>query len=682
MKLKNYFAFVLLGGMLLSSCNKDEDIKGDKGNVSTGKTEIFTASIGTEVGSFELLEYGADENDARASVTSKGYAVPSLDITKVELENGDYTAHWGVLGDNKTPDEESVLQTYILASLPSIIPSVSSLFVKENAGSKNDLNFYCPVSSELAPYTNKWAYFAFGGKRNGQYLEFNTTSNTSPNARIVGMKNMEEQTARQIPLMTEVQPFDNLLAPMSNPLAHAPKTKFKPRGCLISLCFVNKFSTPITITDIVVAKDNALYFEGRFDMQNSKDGMTNFKSDTQSGNKEAKFEGEGENQSFTFPVYADNATTTKGYTLPRVVGTFASKKADLPLFHLWGMPRTIGCWDRLKLQVKFKKNGQDCVTRIFRITLPNNRAFVEGKAYRLPIRLNDNSLFRLVGNGHNPLDYVAEYDLNRGTKPLGNEGVPFVTIGSKNYPLSHMMPHPTGFRTSHDYSPTITDVTTPGQPENTVGYFNWYEAYVLFNHNKPAWLNDYVLPTKGQWLSILPSYATHIRFDVFQAQTLADESGAVIGAYTVPDGTKSDFITKLACPSFATYALRFKGTPHESAWRYSLERVAGQYKMTIECVGGLQHSGLTLADISSSEFFSSNPATTTRFFSGYGVRRHNSPNLYFTHNLGAYWSSTFDLRPFLPPSAWFARYYRNMAGVTSLLVCEVGMAIRPFKKTP
>ncbi len=701
-RLKKYFVFVLLGTTLLTACSKDEPKQKSQSEQKEKdeKRVVFKASINAEVQPFTLLEYGADENEARAAITSRGYAVPSLDITKAELQDGSIQAHWGVLGGSKDPNEESVLHANILPSVPATPPNVSSLFIKKHIGSKNDLTFYCPVSSRLAPYTTKWAYFAFGGKRSSdkRYLEFKGA--TSPNKKIVGIKNTEEQTARQLPLMTDVQAFDNLLASMSNPLAHAPKTKFKPRGCLIGLCFVNKFDEDITITDIIAAKDNALYFEGKFDMQKDKDGYTDFKTSTHSGNKQARFE--GDNKSFTYPVYASNGATTKGYTLAKVNGSFNDAKDKLPLFHLWGMPKEEGCSDRLRFQVKLKKGGQEFTTLMFDVTLPGNNPFIEGRSYRLPILLNDNSLHKLAGSGHNPLDFVAEYDLNRGTEPLGFGGSSkTITIGSKTYRLSQYMPHPTAFRTSHDL-PTVTDVTTPGQSENTIGYLTFDEAVFLFDHNKPAWLNDYVLPTVEQWNSIfkLGYVAFFSRFDkgitpkflniqedhilsMIHDENITNEfeysKDITVGSDVMKD-VKSDYCIKLECPNYVTYALRFKDTKWESAWRYSFDK--RKKAVIIECIGGLQDSGKTLATISYPEFFSSNSVTTTRVFPAYGLRtpvsssdyHSSSPTILGTSDYGFYWALP---REFSPVGIYFGKTMIQKYP----LHYNHGFAIRPFKKT-
>ncbi len=643
MQLKNYFALGLLGVTLLSSCGKEQDLKGKKESLSTGKTTTFTASI-SEVETFDLLEYGADEHEARASITSQGYAVPKLEVSLAELQDGSTQAHWGVLGDNQTPDEKSVPQANITTTKPTSMPTESTLFFKQstNPQKKNEFNFYCPVSDELndpifSPIDEKWAYFALGGKRSNdkRYLQFRGA--TSPNQKIVGIKNMEEQIARQLPLMTDVMPFNKILGDGKS------KVKLKARGCLIGLCFVNKFRTPITVTEITVAKDNALYFEGEFDMQNSSGNTTiNFKTSTQSGNnKETKFE--GDNQSFIYPIYNG---TTKGYTLLPVIGTFASKKANLPLFHLWGMPKTEGCWDRLLFQVKFKKGGVNFTSRMFTVTLPDNDPFKEGKSYRLPIVLDNTSITVGAGaftNNHNPLDFVAKYDVRKDGTDLVNH---------------HTLP--------------TTNVYADWCYYNA-GLFNWDEANALFNAGTPLSNAGLVLPTKEQWQSIIPTY---VYFNSDEPEPHPSEAGFVIGTYTVPPGTTSDFISKAEGSSFVTYALRFKGTPWESAWRYSWEDT--KKVMIIECVGGLQNSGKTLASISYPEFFSSNPATTKRVFSAYGSSLSSLSIVLFLGNSGSRWSST----PYLSNHAWGIDFGRSRTRTNAYQYTNhETTAVRPFKKT-
>ncbi len=699
MKLKNYFALVLMGVMLLTSCNKDEDLKGDKG-VSTGKTEVFTASI-TEVEAFDLLEYGADEHEARASVKSKGYAVPRLEVSLEELKDSSTQAHWGVLGDSQTPLEESVPNTKIVVAEPESTPTESTLFFKASTDplKKNVLKFYCPVGDDLKPVSNKWAYFAVGGERNGQYLEFNKEHNTSPNAKIVGIMKDEPQLARQIPLMTDVMAFNKILGEGKT------KVKLKPRGCLIGLCFVNKLDEDITITDIVVPKYNALYFEGKFDMQNSTESTTapysiNFKNSTCTDNRQTKFDGgeiKDEEEFYPYPVYDNNTTTNKGYVLQPVGASSITQniKDNLPIFHLWGMPRTSGCGqDRLSFYVKFTKGGTELKTRIFSITLPRNKAFKEGKSYRLAILLNEKALPTTYGSGRNPLMYVAENSVNRGAS-LGPADPLMPEF------LTDLRPHPTGF-VNHYNMPTTGDVRT--HLPTDVGYFTFNEAIALFDSSNPAYcpfLANYVLPTLEQWNSIVPSYDKGEYYIVFKdsprdpnflekalKKRVVNDKMIKIGSEAART-YNSDFITKAECPYYVTYALRFKGTPHESAWRYSWSYTRNA--MIIECIGGFQYSGKKLIDISYPEFFSENTHTVKRIFPAYGkcgydddtaIHPVNKTPLVKRPNDGFYWSSsilgrTNKYADKASEFLFFNEYEPNM----DFSYHGISYNIRPFKKT-
>ncbi len=656
MQLKNYFALGLLGVTLLSSCNKDEDLKGDNG-VSTGKREVFTASI-SEVETFDLLEYGADEHEARASITSKGYAVPRLEVSLAELADGSTQAHWGVLGHNRTPDEESVPNTKVTTTEPENLPTESTLFFKASTkpNDKNELKFYCPVSDDLnstsSPVTNKWAYFAVGGVRNGQYLEFNKAHHTSPNARIVGITKDKTQTARQIPLMTEVMSFKKILGEDKETVT------LNPRGCLIGLCFVNKFEQDITIKELIVPRYNALYFEGKFDMQKSSGNRTvDFKASTCTDNNEqTKFDVkaiEGKEEPYTFPVFADNTAIETGYSLAKVTGSFASEKDNLPLFHIWGMPRTSGCGeDRLSFRVRFtKKVGtetKEFTTRMFSITLPKNSAFEEGKAYRLPITLNEKALPNTFGTNDNPLKHIAEHAVRKDGQALITD---YHINPSTNY--QHW-----GYQTD-------------------IGFYNWFQARAIFHPSRPL-SKDYYFPNIYQWQSIVPYQRNRFLVNFFRAQGILTLREAAQVGQTQRRNYDSEYLTVAECPDYVTYALRFKGTDYESAWRYSYDKE--KRAAIVQCLGGFRDSGKKLKEFAYPEFFSDNPVTVVRVFPSYGAIVPERPNLVKTlySNSMIWTSSPHPYKGFISMSSAF--------GYKSGGCYENGrnffLAVYPFKKNP
>ncbi len=597
MKLSNYLALGLMGVMLFSSCNKD--IKDKHQDIDLDKTTVFTASA--DIKSFTLLEYRADEKVARAAIKSKGYTIPSLDITKAELKEGKYTAHWGVI-TGTTTERQDVDKTKILDAAPSTPPASSSLFINENNKGKNELSFYCPIPGSYANKTKK-AYFAFGGNRNGEKLEFK--GDFSPNKEIRGLKKDEVDNKRQIPLMTDFLPFNKILSSMTDASAtKAPRVTFNPRGCLIAFCFVNKFDEDITIQDIVLENDNSLYFEGTFYMEGFN-------------NERAVFIGVND-KDYVCPVFDGSS---RGYRLSPVNGTFESKKEELPLFHVWGMPRknTGGCGeDRLGFRVRFTKgNSTDVLTtRLFFYTLPSNNDFVEGMAYRRPVLLNEKCLPQTAGGGKNPLMYFAKYVVRKDAKGL-------VT----NYKIP---------KSSNYDSWTNTDP----------GFFQWDKAVELFNDED--WLKDkYVFPSKEQVNSLLPIHQDGREVIQFfhLLRTFTTLEDVQIGSEPVKQYT-SDFLTKYECPQYATYAIRFKGTEHESAWRFFYDPEAEDKCLVVECIGNFKNVNKTLAEIAYPSFFSTNPETTKRVLPVYGFvnRRYAtgglSNNVIQRNMYGEYWSST------------------------------------------
>ncbi len=605
MKLKNYFALGLMGITLLSSCSQEAELKGEKGSVSTGKTTTFATDIQSEIEAVELHSYASDNNEARAIIYSDGYTIPRLDVTEDEL--GYYakhseTAHWGVLGDSQRPQHESVSQDNVVTARLEALPNVSTIFFNAGAGAKNknEFTFYCPVKDELnnpltSPVDNKWAYFALGGHRkykgadnsyssNARYLSYFPNDKTN----IVGIKKGED-SFRELPLMTDVMAFNKILGEGKE------KVKFKLRGCLVGLCFINKLGEDITLEEIILPEDNALYFRGSFDMETDTDGNSFRTSTCGDTNKQARFE--GENSKLTLLLEAGE---TVGIATKEWSQMSREDKDNSKLYYLWGMPRTEGlCYDRLKFQIKFRKgtSTKSSFTRTFHISLPKGEPFKENKAYRLPVVIENKNLVDVVGSGHNPLDYVAEYVVRKDC----NDFVTDYHIPSSNYNLWNPVKDP--------------------------GLFSLQASIDLFNGSK-AWLDNYFLPSKEHWQSIVPLADTdikvfppsfrYIHWNKFHSQRNLKQD-ARVGLNAPVKKYESDFITISECPRYVTYALRFKGTKWESAWRYSFEtNDLGQKRVVIKCVGGLQYLGKKLADISYPEFFFDNPKTTTRILPAYG----------------------------------------------------------------
>ncbi len=535
MKISQYLALGLLGVTLLSSCSKDKKNLEQKNNLKpTGKTEVLRATVNVEP--LEL------EGNLRASLKSTGYDVPSLEVTKQELTNGTTKAHWGIKGNGYK--HLTVNTSDIISANPKADVNATKLVIEEEGNSKNKFTFYCPVEDSFKPYNQNTAYFALGGElKEGHKLVFKGA--TSPNAKIKGTKTADRQLNRQIPLMTEILPFNTILG--SDNGNKAP-TNFKPRGALLGLCFINKCGQKLTIKEITLPKDNGLFFEGSFDMHQITD-------------KKAKFVDE-ENKEFTYPVEEGE--------LDVVIGN--PDKANLPLFHLWGMPKGT----ELKLSVKMELADGKIVYNTLLIT----KSFEDGKAYRIPVTLRIQP---------NPLDYVAPYYVNK-------EKTDFV----RNYDL-----------------PT-TDVIDD-MPLSGIGYFTNLQAVGLFNGSK-HFLDGYILPTGNQWRSICPEEYGTVVFELPKSEDSLTEA-AQVGQEPVQDYT-GDYLAKkdAAGDKFCTsYALRFKGTKWESAWCYSYEGPKNKKKLVIKCVGGLRYSGLKLSDIDNPLFFDKTKHTK-RIFPSYGFR--------------------------------------------------------------
>ncbi len=619
--------------MVLSSCSKDRDINPQTILPETKGKELFGGEVAMQ--NFDLVDSKLQEDDKlRAYIQSKGYTVPELDVSNDEFQKKSSSVYWGVMGAGK----------YDEGSIEAGKSQTGFFKVKEETG-KNKIKFACFVDDGMAPYSEKFAYFALGGKRDGRYLEFSSNKGTSPNAKIQGLVTGEKQIKRQIPLITEVLPFDKVLSKTEV----KPKVLFNPQGCLLGFCFINRFKTPITLTKIELLEDNPVFFEGKFDMRRGESN-TDFVAEKSTGATGESVPFEGITQKFIYPIYQDE--TTQGYALNAFAGNLESAKAQLPLFHLWAMPRGINR-GFIRFRVHFKKGDFDHRSRIFEIDQPMG-GFEKGKAYRLPIQLDHRCV-------ENPLMYVSKYALNKGAGYLG--GVGTVMVDGKAYPLSQFQPHPLGFVS--DYSLLTNSPQGTGfmhqvdtdemksyldaQATTSVGYFNGNEAIALFSEGrKPDWLTNYELPTSEQWDAIVP-YTGNVHFNKSFSKSDRDwtrlrDEGIL---QTVFD--EADFASMLEDGHYVTYAHRFKNTKWESAWRYALTYTDGKIvDMTIMCVGALGGSELDIDDIKNGgkDFFTSRKATK-RIFPAYGRFAKYDTGISNQivgsyNNFGGYHSSTID----------------------------------------
>ncbi len=197
----------------------------------------------------------------------------------------------------------------------------------------------------------------------------------------------------------------------------------------------------------------------------------------------------------------------------------------------------------------------------------------------------------------------------------------------------------TGLVKNHDlpHTKVIADMN-----DDEAGYYNYDDAKALFN--KP-WLKNgnYYQPNFEQWKSIVSDGDNMVSFSINEVskgkRTIRET--AQVGETTAQEYT-SDYVTVQEGDLYVTYALRFKDTDWVSAWRYSFEDEAGVKMMVIKCVPLKGRTAITLDNIKSPEFFTTNDCSI-RTFPGYGCLEESGTSVdnSFGSN-GGFWSSFDD----------------------------------------
>lgn len=192
-----------------------------------------------------------------------------------------------------------------------------------------------------------------------------------------------------------------------------------------------------------------------------------------------------------------------------------------------------------------------------------------------------------------PLEYVAEYNVN---------------------------PEGTGIVSSH--------------ATNASGYFSWSDAVDKFS-NISINGKDYHLPSKEEWLAIVPSYADrgsdYITWEESSSHKDVVENVVVAGKNIT---SKNDYLSN---GDYTTYALRFKGGELLSAWKYEYpENPEGGYWMKISCCKADEKT--TIEAVSKSDFWSNSEDLVIRYLPACGYYASGVANE--VGDFGNYWTST------------------------------------------
>ncbi len=621
-------------------------------------TDTQSFEMTSSLGGIEILEVSsnpingeevrANEDDLRANlhyngvnaITTTTFSASDLGIRmngnslKVYSGTPKYkiNARWGVRYTQSGSTKYLAENCKQSVTTPQLSVDKNIVYFQPN-GAQSTINgakvkMYCH-SAKTIPYANiKKGWMCLDGVEGA---EANSTKQyfmasqggraikTDPNDRIEGVAQGNFQAGRHIPVMTEVLPF----AELSNPKA-ANNTRFSPRGTLIGLCLKNELGANITITGIVVEKAGTFNYSGYFNWAVNSGKATFTPQYTASQNTTA----------LVFPVYTKGSNSI-GYNL-------AKNNSSLPCFYVWGMQKSAKNGNALQVQVRYKVAGSSAVktSMTFNIYPPEIggvKKFHEGYAYNAVVKLTDKNKTggstgydwdnggvlpinnHTVNDEHNcpenitggktPLDFLAEYNVNYA--PAGQRAL----------------------RTSHSFPQTIDgenpwDDKTLVLTANDAGIYTWAEATALFNGSNPA-LASYKLPSAKQWLSIVPEESQNgSQLGLGRVRPLQTKiTRCEVGSSGVKNYTDESIIIDEGGAYKVAYALRFKGTEWESAWRYSLEGTQQEenLKLKIQSVGGLQGTGVQLHCIIKEGFFTNTSyPITTRIIPVYGIPRKES----------------------------------------------------------
>ncbi len=617
--------------MLLFACDPKEPIAREGGKTNeevvdgnepkTAQAFELNSSLATfEVQALDSSTDKASEDELRASLHFNGWAnVATTTLDPTSFGTGKREARWGVSYENGYKNYALNCEASVTTEAEFKKAKKNTVFFKsanENTIEGAKLKMYCLPTKKLKNI--KKGFMCLDGKAGTtdadltkQYFK----GDTDPNHRIQALdqNTADDQTkafdkGRHIPIMTKLEDFKK----MSKLEDGEEPVKFSPRGSLIGLFIKNDLEEDIFVDAIVVKRKNALDFTGYFDWKvvDSKDRPIFVPEYTAQHLSQT---------ALVFPVYKNHTATETGYFIR--TGNYGQGIC----LYLWGFQNPQRKGEPLELQIRYHTEYSPSTiytTPTFRIKPKDSKEeagmkmFDDGHAYKTILTISG----RNYGGG-------SEGTVWKDKKAVVNDGrvVSFdgnsVSLGFKT-PLDFVAEAPAvnkladAFVLNHD-QPSTTTVASLQDAE--VGYYTFDEANALFDGTKD-FLKGYYLPNRRQLKSILPvSYAVTFqkKSSISEVKDLCQVGETPIREYT------GSFKTVQEGTAYITYALRFKGTEWESAWRYSDELVNGKHRFVIKCVPLQGKAGATLDNISNPQFFIDN-ACTIRTFPAYGRALHNS----------------------------------------------------------
>ncbi len=629
MKQNIIYKYILLAFsvMLFASCEKDQEVLE---NVPSKQEPVYLKMSGG-ISELEIYDFDAEtgefqgEDDLRVTSIGQGYnSAPKLkleldDIVANRMGGGEYEPHM----HDKTVARWCVVSTsgdFVQANngnKMTVDPEFGDAGRKDRTVVLEEKNGYQVVHMYYT-WNNGWTFnpantfacmFISGDnpKQGTPYYQyFDDERHTNPNAEIVGITTNSVEK-RHIPILTDLRRITSPDYSSDNGQASGKtavvNSVFRVRGSLLGLRLKNELGQNVIIKNIKVEdlENTPFYYQGYFDWRTPIAGKNiprktsrvdlTFTPETSGDPNQPELE------YGTFPVYTDVASNSQNYEL-----TTDGLDNDSPVFYIWGYQRSDKLGQPFKYRVTYALSSAPSVDYLSKIIAvnPPSGGFKEGVAYRTttPVKFGK----KLEAKVTNPLSYVAKFDVAHSRNAF---------VDNYNHPAS--------------------DVLANLQPTD-VGYFTYDDIVGIYQNYKNSFLSQYVVPNAAQCASIYPK--SRAVYFAKEAESTPNET-VQIGSDVISG--KSTFKTISENARFVTYAIRFKGTTWQSAWRYYRDGS----NLIVECVAGSKVNGVSLADISNPEFFSGvNLVTRTFPAYGYGPNYGDTSKIQFKGKSGGFWSLT------------------------------------------
>ncbi len=252
--------------------------------------------------------------------------------------------------------------------------------------------------------------------------------------------------------------------------------------------------------------------------------------------------------------------------------------------------------------------------------------------------LNPNE-FTIASKGSNPEGLTvndADKSFKVGSHYTANNYVIVATVDGTDHEITVQRAscsNPLSLVAEYNVNPAgdgfVTTLTPKGDDN---GFFNFDDAVANFS-NIAINSQQYHLPSQAEWRSIVPGNSNYVHFANTNSHDNISENVSVLGQDIT---SNSDFRTGV---SGISYALRYKGTVMESAWRYQkVDADGGTNAHMIVTSRNVSGQNKTVDEIAQTDFWSTNNENDiVRYFPASGIKVGTS---YYAESYGFFWSST------------------------------------------